>query len=75
VAIQQHDPALDAIVVTTLPEYPFYTHEDLLSMSRAELLSVARALNARLPAHGQSQIPVDGSVLESVVRARIEVLV
>ncbi|KAF5313641.1 hypothetical protein D9611_010186 [Ephemerocybe angulata] len=75
VAIQQHDPALDAIVVTTLPEYPFYTHEDLLRMSRAELLSVARALNARLPAHGQSQIPVDGSVLESVVRARIEVLV
>ncbi|TEB30736.1 hypothetical protein FA13DRAFT_1710036 [Coprinellus micaceus] len=72
-AIQQEDPSFDAVVVTTLPNYPFCCHEDLLSMSREGLFSVARMLNGRLPM--TSQIPVGEWVPETVVRERIEVLV
>lgn len=75
VAIQQEDTSLDAIVVTTLPNYPFCSHEDLLRMSRAELITVARAMNARLPANSASQIPTDDRVLEAAVRSQIEALV
>lgn len=73
VAIQQEDPALDAIVVTTLSSYPFRCHEDLLRMSREELISVACALNKRLPASWQ--IPVGNEIPDAAVRSSIEVLV
>jgi hypothetical protein len=52
VALQNDDPDHpDAIIITTLDleAPPFCCHEDLLAMSRSQLLGVADVLNARLP--------------------------
>lgn len=48
-AIQQYDQDHDAIVVSTLPCYPFCCHEDLLMMSRPRLLQTAYLFNSCLP--------------------------
>lgn len=52
-AIQQHDNIHDAIVISTLPHYPFCCHEDLVTMSRSQLLGVAGLFNSHLPINAQ----------------------
>ncbi|KAG6910334.1 hypothetical protein DXG01_011402 [Tephrocybe rancida] len=49
VALINEDYAEDALVITTLDTVPFCCHEDLITMSRDQLIGVALALNARLP--------------------------
>ncbi|KAH0828830.1 hypothetical protein J3R83DRAFT_3299 [Lanmaoa asiatica] len=49
VVLQTYSLSTDSIVLTALPSVPFCCHEDLLTMSRAQLEAVVRALNARLP--------------------------
>ena len=73
VALQQHDQPLDAIVITTLPSYPFCCHEDLLMMSRSQLVEAAVLLNSRLPAC--SQIELADGVPDAHIRHSIETLV
>jgi hypothetical protein len=73
VALQQHDQPLDAIVITTLPSYPFCCHEDLLMMSRSHLVEAAVLLNSRLPAC--SQIELADGVPDAHIRHSIETLV
>jgi hypothetical protein len=48
-AIQQYDQVHDAIVVSTLPYYPFCCHQDLLAMTRPQLLQTAYLFNSCLP--------------------------
>ncbi|KAF8154431.1 hypothetical protein B0H34DRAFT_660259, partial [Crassisporium funariophilum] len=72
-AIQQHDEPLDAVVITTLPSYPFCCHEDLIMMSRQQLVEVASFLNSRLPR--QSQIELGDAVTDANIRHSIETLV
>ena len=48
-AIQQYDAVHDAIVISTLPCYPFCCHQDLLTMSRPRLIQTAYLFNACLP--------------------------
>ena len=73
IALQQHDQPLDAIVITTLPSYPFCCHEDLLTMSRTQLVEVAAMLNSRLPAF--SQIEFADGIPDAHIRYSIETLV
>lgn len=73
IALQQHDQPLDAIVITTLPSYPFCCHEDLLMMSRSQLVEVAMLLNSRLPAF--SQIELADGIPDAHIRHSIETLV
>ncbi|KAF8800050.1 hypothetical protein BYT27DRAFT_6842465 [Phlegmacium glaucopus] len=73
IALQQHDQPLDAIVITTLPSYPFCCHEDLLMMSRSQLVEVAMLLNSRLPASSQIEL-IDG-ISDAHIRHSIETLV
>lgn len=75
VALQNIDSTLDddAVIITALESIPFNTHEDLLAMSRAELVNVAQALNAKLPL----ALAIDTSDARplSFIRNAIEVLV
>ena len=73
IALQQHDQPLDAIVITTLPSYPFCCHEDLLMMSRPQLVEAGLLLNSRLPAC--SQIELANGVPDAHIRHSIETLV
>ncbi|KAF8871134.1 hypothetical protein CPB84DRAFT_1624396, partial [Gymnopilus junonius] len=75
-AIQQHDQPLDAIVITTLPQYPFCCHEDLLTMSRSQLVSVASLFNDHLPSSpsGSRLIDVSERTSDAHIRHCIEVL-
>lgn len=73
VAIQQSDSPFDAVVVTTLPCYPFHCHEDLIKMSRPELVATANLFNSHLPR--AMQIEVSETVSDSRVRCAIETLV
>ena len=72
-AIQHDDRPFDAIVVTTLPCYPFCCHEDLLSMSRQQLVEVAMLFNSRLPS--SRQIEVSDAATNAHIRHSIETLV
>jgi len=72
-AIQQDDHPFDAIVVTTLPCYPFCCHEDLLSMSRQQLVEVVLLFNSRLPS--SRQIEVSEAATNAQIRHSIETLV
>ena len=73
VALQQYDQSLDAIVITTLPCYPFCCHEDLLMMSRSRLVQATSLLNSRLPVC--SQIELADSIPDAHIRQSIERLV
>ena len=73
IALQQYDQPLDAIVITTLPSYPFCCHEDLLMMSRSQLVQAAASLNSRLPVC--SQIELADSIPDAHIRHSIETLV
>lgn len=72
-AIQHGDHSFDAIVVTTLPCYPFCCHEDLLTMSRQQLVEVAVLFNSRLPS--SRQIEVSDAATNAHIRHSIETLV
>ena len=73
IGLQQYDQPLDAIVITTLPSYPFCCHEDLLMMSRSQLIQAAVSLNSRLPSC--SQIELADSIPDAHIRHSIETLV
>ena len=73
IALQQYDQPLDAIVITTLPSYPFCCHEDLLMMSRSQLVQAALSLNSRLPVC--SQIELADGIPDAHIRHSIEMLV
>src|SRR6266545_884003 len=72
-AIQQHDENYDAVIVTTLPEFPFCCHEDLLTMSHSRLLRVADLFNSRLPS--PTRIPCTEDATDADIRHSIEKLV
>ena len=72
-AIQHDDHSFDAVVVTTLPCYPFCCHEDLLTMSRQQLVEVAALFNSRLPS--SRQIEVSDAATNAHIRHSIETLV
>ncbi|KAJ3514515.1 hypothetical protein NLJ89_g2340 [Agrocybe chaxingu] len=73
VAFQLHDDPFDAVVVTTLPCYPFCCHEELLLMSRKQLVDVASIFNSRLPQH--TQIELSDAISDAHIRHCIERLV
>ncbi|KIK69514.1 hypothetical protein GYMLUDRAFT_107944, partial [Collybiopsis luxurians FD-317 M1] len=73
VAIQNLDETHNAIVITALEEIPFCCHEDLLTMSREQLITVARSLNAKLPK--VLQIDISDRRTDVFIRKNIEVLV
>ncbi len=66
-------PVKIAIVITTLDTVPFCCHEDLLTMSRSQLVQVATTLNARLPALLRIDTSLNRS--DSFIRNSIEVIV
>lgn len=70
VALQQDDEPFDAIVITTLPCYPFCCHEDLLLMSRQQLINVAATFNAHLP--HVIKIEISDTVSDAHIRHCIE---
>ena len=72
-AIQQHDENYDAVIVTTLPDFPFCCHEDLLTMSHSRLLRVADLFNSRLPS--PTRIPCTEDATDADIRHSIEKLV
>ncbi|PBK64803.1 hypothetical protein ARMSODRAFT_866600, partial [Armillaria solidipes] len=73
IALQNEDACEDAIVITTLDTVPFCCHEDLLTMSRSQLVQVATTLNARLPAVLRINTSLNRS--DSFIRNSIEVIV
>ena len=75
VALQNIDTTLDddAVIITALEYIPFNSHEDLLAMSREELVNVAQTLNAKLPL--ALAIDISDSRPFSFIRNAIEVLV
>lgn len=73
IALQTHDLDEDAVVITTLQSYPFCCHEDLLTMSRIQLVAAAESLNRKLPR--LLRIDVGDSRSEASIRDSIEVLV
>ena len=73
VALQNEDQAEDAVVITALDTIPFCCHEDLVTMSRAELINVARSLNAKLPA--AMALDVSPTIATSFIRSAIELVV
>ncbi|KAG2004896.1 hypothetical protein CC2G_003402 [Coprinopsis cinerea AmutBmut pab1-1] len=73
VAIQQEDDAFGAVVISTLTSYPFQCHEDLMRMSRSQLMDVVRFLNSKLPVAKRLYVRENASEWE--VRLAIEVLV
>ena len=72
-ALQLYDRVFDAIVITTLLSCPFRRHEDLLMMSRSQLVQVAVMFNSRLPL--STQIELADSIPEAHIRHTIEMLV
>ncbi|KIL58085.1 hypothetical protein M378DRAFT_41437, partial [Amanita muscaria Koide BX008] len=75
VALQNIDTFLgeDAVIITALDNIPFNRHEELLSMSREELVNVALDLNSKLP----QALSIDTSEDRpfTFIRNAIEVLV
>ncbi|KAF8329259.1 hypothetical protein F5887DRAFT_829467, partial [Amanita rubescens] len=74
-ALQNIDSTLDedAVIITALECVPFNSHEDLLAMSREELVQVAQTLNDKLPR--ALSIDTGDERPLSFIRNAIEVLV
>ena len=74
-ALQNTDSTLgdDAVIITALECIPFNSHEDLLAMSREELVQVAQTLNDKLPR--ALSIDIGDERPLSFIRNDIEVLV
>jgi hypothetical protein len=74
VALLNEDEDMEeTIIVTALDTIPFCCHEDLLTMTRFQLLAVADALNAKLPS--ALRIDVKPSSTDSFIRSAIELIV
>ncbi|GLB40863.1 hypothetical protein LshimejAT787_0900780 [Lyophyllum shimeji] len=73
VALVNEDYAENAVIITTFDDIPFCCHEDLLTMSHDQLIGVALAFNAKLPA--ALAIDIDHALPTSFIRASIERLV
>jgi hypothetical protein len=73
VALQNEDTAEDAIVITALDTIPFCCHEDLLAMTRPQLINAALTLNNKLPA--VLRIDIGSTRSDGFIRNSIEVLV
>ncbi|KAJ4469890.1 hypothetical protein J3R30DRAFT_3546852 [Lentinula aciculospora] len=73
VALQNMDDTYNAVVITALEDIPFCCHEDLLTMSRPQLVAVAHSLNAKLPA--VMRIDISAQRTDFFIRRSIEVLV
>ncbi|KAG6853759.1 hypothetical protein C0991_001589 [Blastosporella zonata] len=73
VALMNEDHAEDAVVITTLDTVPFCCHEDLVTMSRDQLIGVALALNTRLPS--ALAIDTDRTLATNWIRSSIEGIV
>jgi hypothetical protein len=72
-ALQHDDLSSDAIIITGLDTLPFCCHEDLITMTRPQLIRAALALNEKLPAI--MHIDVNPSRPDSFIRNSIEVIV
>ncbi|KAF8647434.1 hypothetical protein AX16_006711 [Volvariella volvacea WC 439] len=72
-ALQTEDKMEDAVIITALDAVPFCCHEDLLTMSREQLIRIASEMNAKLP----KALEIDVSPIRSssFIRNSIEVLV
>ncbi|KAJ8514489.1 hypothetical protein ONZ45_g7982 [Pleurotus djamor] len=70
IALQYEDQSEDAIVITTLDGAPFCCHEDLVTMSRPQLLEVANTLNAKLPR--TLKVSTDSNQSDRFIRKQIE---
>ncbi|KAG6816606.1 hypothetical protein H0H87_004698 [Tephrocybe sp. NHM501043] len=73
IALMNEDYTEDVVVITTLDSVPFCCHEDLVTMSREQLIGVAQCLNARLPS--AMAIDIDSVLTTSWIRHSIERLV
>lgn len=73
VALQNEDVPNDTIIITTLPCYPFCCHEDLIMMSRQQLVEVALTLNAHLPL--VMQIEISEALTDAHIRHSIEIVI
>lgn len=75
VALQSSDPTefSDVVIITALSTIPFCCHEDLLTMSREQLINVALSLNAKLPA--ALNIDVGPARTNNFIRNSIEMVV
>ena len=72
-ALQHDDLSSDAIIITGLDTLPFCCHEDLITMTRPQLIRAALALNEKLPTI--MHIDVNSSRPDSFIRNSIEVIV
>ncbi|KAJ3739115.1 hypothetical protein DFH05DRAFT_1407928, partial [Lentinula detonsa] len=72
-ALQNMDETYNAVVITALENIPFCCHEDLLTMSRSQLVAVARSLNTKLPS--VMRIDISDQRTDFCIRKSIEVLV
>ncbi|KAJ6547212.1 hypothetical protein B0H19DRAFT_860434, partial [Mycena capillaripes] len=72
-ALQNDDLTEDAVVITALSMLPFCCHEDLLTMSRPELVAVAESLNTKLPV--VLHISVSRTRSDAAIRNEIEFVV
>ncbi|PSS31105.1 hypothetical protein PHLCEN_2v2361 [Hermanssonia centrifuga] len=73
VALQNEDADADAIVITALNAVPFCCHADLITMSHAQLITVATTLNVKLPL--ALKIDTSPSHSTAFIRNSIELLV
>lgn len=73
VAFQNLDTAEDAVVITALDAAPFCCHEELVMMSRAQLVAVAQVLNEKLPA--AMALDVGPGCPTNCIRSAIELIV
>ncbi|KIM80273.1 hypothetical protein PILCRDRAFT_822773 [Piloderma croceum F 1598] len=74
VALQNEDGELEeTVIITALKTIPFCCHEDLLTMTRPQLLAVAETLNSKLPV--ALRIDIKPSSTDSFVRNAIELIV
>ena len=71
VALQNEDDEINAVVITTLDTVPFCCHEELLSMSRTQLIITAQTLNTKLP----TILCIDTENTDRFIRNSIEILV
>ncbi|KAK1227101.1 hypothetical protein PQX77_009934 [Marasmius sp. AFHP31] len=73
IALQNEDPEMDAVVITALDSVPFCCHEELVGMTRDELVEAAEKMNEKLP--GVLCVDVGKGVTGRGIRNAIEVLV
>ncbi|KAK1236553.1 hypothetical protein PQX77_000199 [Marasmius sp. AFHP31] len=73
IALQNEDPEIDAVVITALDSVPFCCHEELVGMTRDELVEAAEKMNEKLP--GVLCVDVGRGVTGRGIRNAIEVLV